>query len=44
MTTIIKWCREEKTRGIRAIYGFKTTLIISDFEIPKCPKFEVNQK
>ena len=23
MTTIIKWCRGEKTRGIRAIDGFR---------------------
>ena len=37
MTTIIKCCTGEKTRGIRAIDGFRKKLIISDSEIPKCP-------
>ena len=41
MTTIIKRCRGEKTRGIRAIDGFRKKLMISDSEIPKCPEFEV---
>ena len=41
MATIIKWCREEKTRCIRAIDGFRNKLLIPDFEIPKCPEFEV---
>ena len=37
MTTIIKCCTGEKTRGIRAIDEFRKKLIISDSEIPKCP-------
>ena len=41
MTTIIKRCRGEKTRGIRAIDGFRNKLMIPDSEIPKCPEFEV---
>ena len=44
MTTIIKRCRGEKTRGIRAIDGFRNKLMIPDFEIPKCSKFEVKSK
>ena len=44
MTTIIKWCRGEKTRGIRAIDGFRNKLMIPDSEIPKCPEFEVKSK
>ena len=40
MTTIIKRCRGEKTRGIRAIDGFRKKLMISDSEIPKYPEFE----
>ena len=43
-TTIIKRCRGEKTRGIRAIDGFRNKLMIPDSEIPKCPKFEVKSK
>ena len=41
MTTIIKQCREEKTRGISAIDGSKHKLMIADPEIPKCPESEV---
>ena len=41
MTTIIKRCRGEKTKGIRAIDGFRNKLMIPDSEIPKCPEFEV---
>ena len=41
MTTIIKWCRGEKTRGTTAIDGLRNTLMIPDSEIPKCPEFEV---
>ena len=41
MTTIIKCCRGEKKRGIRAIDGFRKKLTIPDYEIPKCPEFEV---
>ena len=44
MTTIIKWCRGEKTRGIRAIDGFRNKLMIPDSEISKCPKFEIKLK
>ena len=41
MTTIIKCCRGEKTRSIRAIDGFRNKLMIPYSEIPKCPEFEV---
>ena len=44
MTAVIKRCREEKTRGIRAIDEFRKKLMIPDFEIPKCPEFEVKSK
>ena len=44
MTTIIKRCREEKTRGITAIDGFRKKLMILDSEIPICPEFEVKSK
>ena len=44
MTTIIKRCRWGKTRGIRAIDGFRKKLMIPDSEIPKCLKFEVKSK
>ena len=44
MTTIIKRCRGEKTRGIRAIDGLRNKLMIPDFEIPKCSEFEVRLK
>ena len=44
MTAVIKQCRAEKTRGIRAIDGFRKKLMIPDFEIPKCPEFEVKSK
>ena len=44
MTTIIKRCRGEKARGIRAIDGFRNKLMISDSEILKCPEFEVKSK
>ena len=44
MTTIIKRCRGEKTRGIRAIDEFRNKLMIQDFEVPKCPEFEVKSK
>ena len=44
MTTIIKCCRGEKTRGIRAIDGFRNKLMIADSEIPKCREFEVKSK
>ena len=44
MTTIIKRCRGEKTRGIRAIDGFRNKSMIPDSEISDCPKFEVKSK
>ena len=44
MTTIIKHCRGEKKRSIRAIDGFRKKLMILDSEIPKCPEFEVKSK
>ena len=44
MTTINKRCRGEKTRGIRAIDGFRNKLMIPDSEISKCPEFEVKSK
>ena len=44
MTTIIKRVEAEKKRGIRAIDGFREKLMIPDFEIPKCPEFEVKSK
>ena len=44
MTTIIKQCRGEKTRDIRAIDGFRNKLMIPDSEIPKCPEIEVESK
>ena len=44
MTTVIKRCRGEKTKGIRAIDGFKNKLMIPDSEIPKSPEFEVKSK
>ena len=44
MTTVIKRCREEKTRGIRAIDGFRNELMIRNSEIPKCLEFEAKSK
>ena len=44
MTTIIKRCRGEKKRGIRAIDGFRKKLIMPDSKIPECPDFEVKSK
>ena len=44
MKTVIKRCRGEKTRGIRAIDGFRKKLMIPDSEIPKCPEFEDKSK
>ena len=44
MATIIKQCRGEKTRCIRAIDGFRKKIMISDSEISKCPEFEVKSK
>ena len=44
MATIIKRCRGEKTRGIRAIDGFRKKLMIPDSETSKCLEFEVKSK
>ena len=44
MNNIIKHCRGEKTRGIKAIDGFTNKVMIPDSEIPKCPEFEVKSK
>ena len=44
MTTTIKCCIGVKTRGIRAIDGFRNKLVIPDSEIPKCLEFEVKSK
>ena len=44
LTTAIKRCRGEKTRGIRAIDGFRNKLMIPDSEISKRPEFEVKSK
>ena len=44
MTTIIKLCRGEKTRGITAIDRVRNKLMIPDSEIPKCPEFQVKSK
>ena len=44
MTTVTKRCRGEKTRGIRAIDGFRNKLLIPDYEIPKYPEFEAKSK
>ena len=44
MTTIIKRCRGEKTRGIRAIDGFRKKIMIPYSEIPKRPEFQVKSK
>ena len=44
MNTIIKRCRGEKTRSIRAIDGFRKKLMIPYFEILKCSEFKVKSK
>ena len=44
MTTIIKRCRGEETRGIRAFDEYRKKLMILDFEIPKCPQFDIKSK
>ena len=44
MTNIIKHCRGEKKRGIRAIDGFRKKVMIPDFEISACPEQEVKSK
>ena len=44
MTTVVKHCRGEKKRGVRAIDGFRKKLIIPDSEILACLEFEVKSK
>ena len=44
MTSIIKRCRGEKTRSIRATDRFRNKLTIPDSEIPKCSETEVKSK
>ena len=44
LTTVVKRCRGEKTRGIKAIAGFRNKLMIPDSEIPKCSEFKVKSK
>ena len=44
MTIIIKCCRAEKKRGMKAIDGFRNKLMIPDFEVPECPEFNVKLK
>ena len=44
MTSVIKRCRGEKTRGILAIDGFRKKLMIPDSQIPKGPQFEAKSK
>ena len=44
MTNIIKGCRGEKKRGIRAIDRFRKKLMIPDNEISVCPEYEVKSK
>ena len=44
MNTIIKRGSREKTRGIKAIDGFRNIFMIPDSELPKCPEFEVKSK
>ena len=44
MSTIIKRCRDEKKKGIRAINGFRKTLMTTNFEISICPEHEVKSK
>ena len=44
MTNIIKRCKGEKKRGIRATDGFRKKLMIPDNEISVCPEYEVKSK
>ena len=41
---IIKRCRGEKERGIRAIDRFRKKIMIPDNEISVCPEYEVKSK
>ena len=44
MTNIIKHCRGEKKRGIRAIDGFRRKLMIRDYEVSLSIEHEVKSK
>ena len=44
MTNIIKHCRGEKKRGIKAIDGFRKKLMIPDYEISVSIEHEVKSK
>ena len=44
MTNIIKRCRGEKKRGIRAIDGFWKKLLVPDSAICECSELEVRPK
>ena len=40
MTNIIKHCRGERKRGIKAIDRFRKKLMIPDYEISVCPEHD----
>ena len=44
MSGIIRNCRGERKRGIRAIDEFRKKIMIPDSEIPACSEFEVKSK
>ena len=44
MTTVIKCCRGEKKRGVKAIDEFRKKLMIPDSEISAFSEFEVKSK
>ena len=44
MNAIIKCCRGEKNRSVRAIDRFRKKLLIPDSQTPECPEFEVKSK
>ena len=44
MTNIIKHCRGEKKRGLRAIDGFRKKLMIPDYEISESIEHVVKSK
>ena len=43
MNTIIKCCRGEKKRYKSNVWIYKK-IMIPDFEIPKCPEFEIKNR
>ena len=44
MTAIIKCCRSEKKKGVKAIDRFRKKLMSPDCKISECPEFEVKSK